>query len=77
MNILDIISILRDTDSFIRIVLLIGLILYNFFALALAFQIFTYNRLMTMSTFAPFFRFIAIAHVALSFILLLLVVFSL
>lgn len=77
MNILDLISIFQDTDLFIKIIMLIGLILYNFYALAITFQIFTYNRLMTMATFAPFFRLVAIIHVALSFILLLAVVFSL
>jgi hypothetical protein len=77
MNIIEIINFFQNTDSFTRFVLLIGLIFYNFYALALAFQIFTYNRLMNLATFAPIFQFIAVLHVILSFILLLLVVFSL
>lgn len=76
MNIIDFIAFFQNTDSFIRVVLLIGLIIYNFYALMLAFQIFTYNRLMNLPTFAPVFQSIAIIHIVVSFILLLLVVFS-
>lgn len=71
------ISYFNNPDTFITAVLLVTLIVYNFFALAIAFQIFTYNRLMTQTTFAPVFRAVAVIHVALSFILLLVVIFAL
>lgn len=67
----------NSTDSFARVLLLLVLIIYTLFALILTFQIFSFNRLMVQVTFAPVFRLIAILHAALSFILLLLVVFSL
>lgn len=67
----------NNTDAFIKLMLLVFLIVYNFFALALTFQIFTYNRLMTQTVFAPIFKIIGAIHVALSFILLLIVIFSL
>ncbi len=77
MDFLAIIDYFRDADNFVRVFILITLTMYNFYALALAFQIFTYNRLMTISSFAPVFRAVAILHVAFSFILLLIVVLSL
>lgn len=77
MELTDLFTYLQNPNNLIRIFLLVTVIMYNFYALAIAFQIFTYNRLLTISTFAPIFRTIAVIHVALSFILLLLVVFSL
>lgn len=67
----------NNTDALAKLVLLVTLVMYNFFALALAFQIFTYNRFMIQVTFAPIFKFIAVLHVVLSFILLLALVFLL
>lgn len=77
MDFLTIIDYFRDADNFVRVFILVTLIMYNFYALALAFQIFTYNRLLTIASFAPVFRAVAILHVVLSFILLLIVVLSL
>lgn len=77
MELTDLFDYLRDPDNLIRVFLFVTIIMYNFYALALAFQIFTYNRLMTISTFAPVFRTVAILHVAISFILLLIIIFSL
>lgn len=78
MNIIETtISFFQNTDSFTRAVLLVSLIIYNFYALMLAFQIFSYNRLMNLATFAPVFQSVAVIHSLISFILLLLVVFSL
>jgi hypothetical protein len=77
MNLTDIIGFFQNTDSFTRAVLLVGLIVYNFYALMLAFQIFSYNRLMNLATFAPVFQSVAVLHALISFILLLIVVFSL
>lgn len=77
MEFTDIFIYLQNADTFVRVVLFITVIMYNFYALALAFQIFTYNRLMTMAGFAPVFRTVAAIHVAISFILLLLIIFSL
>jgi len=78
MNILlDFFQYINSADSFVKVFLLIVLIVYVFFALVLAFQIFSFNRLMEQEGFAGIFRTVAIIHVALSFILLLLVVFSL
>lgn len=76
-NIDSIIQFFQNPDAFTAAVLFVFLIIYNFFALVLAFQIFTFNRIYTQVAFAPIFRAIAILHVALSFILLLAVVFSL
>lgn len=67
----------NSVDSFAKILLLVVLIIYTLFALVLAFQIFSFNRLMVQAAFAPVFRIIAILHAVLSFILLLMVVFSL
>ena len=67
----------NNPDALVKLILLVTLVMYNFFALALAFQIFTYNRFMIQETFSPVFKFIAILHVALSFILLLALVFLL
>ena len=75
--ILNFLQYIGSFDSFAKVFLLLVLIIYTFFALILAFQIFSFNRLMEQEAFAPVFKLIAILHVALSFILLLLVVFSL
>lgn len=78
MNILlDFFQYINSADSFVKVFLLILLIIYVFFALVLAFQIFSFNRLMEQKGFANVFKIVAIIHIALSFILLLLVVFSL
>lgn len=77
MELADVFNYLQDPDNLIRVFLFVTVIMYNFYALAIAFQILTYNRILTISTFAPLFRAIAILHVALSFILLLIVIFSL
>ena len=78
MNIAEIfVHYFNNPDALVKLMLLVFLVLYNFFALALAFQIFTYNRLMVQTTFAPIFKIIGIIHVVLSFILLLVLVFSL
>ncbi len=76
MNINDIFQFINSADSFAKLFLFFVLIMYTLFALILAFQIFTFNRLMEQELFAPVFRIIAVLHAALSFILLLLVVFS-
>ncbi|MDO8269989.1 MAG: hypothetical protein Q7T54_04960 [Candidatus Levybacteria bacterium] len=78
MNILlNFFQYINSVDSFVKVFLLILLIVYVFFALVLTFQIFSFNRLMEQSGFATIFRIIAILHAAISFILLLLTVFSL
>lgn len=77
MELGEILNYLEDPNNLTRLFLLVTIVMYNFYALAIAFQIFTYNRLMTISTFAPMFRVIAAIHIAISFILLLLVIFSL
>ena len=78
MNIIfEFIKYISSADSFAKILLLVVLIIYTLFALILTFQIFSFNRLMEQESFAPIFKTIAILHAALSFILLLLVVFSL
>jgi hypothetical protein len=78
MNILfNFLHFFNSVDSFAKILLIIVLIIYSLFALVLAFQIFSFNRLMVQVTFAPIFRFIAILHAVLSFILLILIVLSL
>ncbi len=78
MNILfNFFHFFNSVDSFAKILLIVVLIIYSLFALVLAFQIFSFNRLMVQVTFAPVFRFIAILHAILSFILLILVVLSL
>lgn len=78
MNSIEIIlNFFRNVDAFTTTTLIIVLVLYNLFALILAFQIFTFNRLMTQTPFASLFRAIAVIHVAISFILLLLVIFAL
>jgi len=68
---------INSADSFAKVFLLVVLIIYTFFTLILAFQIFSFNRLMEQEAFAPVFKLIAILHAVISFILLLLVVFSL
>lgn len=73
----NLILFFQNPDAFIKVVILLLVIMYNLFALALAFQIFTYNRLMTQTTFAPVFKVVAVTHAVLSFILLLLIIFSL
>jgi len=74
LNFLDFIN---SADNFTKVVLIVLLIFYTLYALVLAFQIFSFNRVMVQKPFAPIFQFVAILHVAISFILLLLVVFSL
>ncbi len=74
---LNFLQYINNVDSFSKVFLIIVLIIYNFFALVLTFQIFSFNRLMEQETFAPIFRIIAVIHAIVSFILLLLVVFSL
>ena len=68
---------INSADSFAKVFLLLVLIIYTLFALILTFQIFSFNRLMEQESFAPVFKGIAILHATISFILLLLVVFSL
>lgn len=70
-------NFISSADNFTKSVLLVLLIFYTLYALVLSFQIFSYNRLMIQKPFAPIFQFISIIHLAVSFILLLLVVFSL
>lgn len=78
MNIIiDFFRYINSVDSFAKVLLLLVLIIYTLFALILTFQIFSFNRLMEQEAFAPIFKIIAILHASLSFILLLLVVFSL
>jgi hypothetical protein len=78
MNIIiDFLNFFRNTNAFTASILLVVLILYNFFALILAFQIFSFNRLLVQEGFSPVFKAIALVHAAISFILLLLVVFAL
>jgi len=77
MNIEDFFQFIAVPDNFAKTILLLLLIFYTLFALVLAFQIFTFNRLMEQEGFAAFFRIIAILHAVISFILLVLVVFSL
>lgn len=78
MNVLfNFFHFVNSADSFAKILLLLVLIIYSLFALVLAFQVFSFNRLMVQVTFAPVFRFIAILHAIVSFILLVLVVLSL
>lgn len=78
MNIvLNFIQYVSSADTFTKVVMLLLLIFYSLYALVLMFQIFSFNRLMLQKPFAPTFQLIAILHVAISFILLLLVVFSL
>lgn len=76
-NIENIIAFFQNPDAFTVWVVFIVLIIYNFFALVLAFQIFSFNRIYTQVAFAPIFRAIAIIHAALSFILLIVSVLSL
>ena len=76
-SLLNFFQFLSSADSMLKVFLLIVLILYTLFSLVLAFQIFTFNRLMEQEGFSLIFRLIAILHAVLSFILLLLVVFSL
>ncbi len=68
---------INSVDNVAKVFLLIVLIIYTLFALILTFQIFSFNRLMNQESFAPVFKGIAILHALISFILLLLVVFSL
>ena len=68
---------INSVDSVAKVFLLFVLIIYTLFALILTFQIFSFNRLMNQESFAPVFKGIAILHAIISFILLLLVVFSL
>lgn len=75
-NIIALLNFFRNTNAFTASILLIVLILYSLFALILTFQIFSFNRLMVQESFAPVFKAIALVHAAISFILLLLVVFS-
>jgi hypothetical protein len=77
MNIEDLLQFIAIPDNFAKVILLLLLIFYTLFSLVLAFQIFTFNRLMEQEGFALFFRIIAILHAIISFILLILVVFSL
>lgn len=74
---LNFLNFINSADNFTKVILIILLILYNLYALVLAFQIFSFNRVMVQKPFAPVFQFVAILHIAISFILLLLVVFSL
>ncbi len=76
-TLLNFLQYVNSVDSFSKVFLIIVLIIYNFFALVLTFQIFSFNRLMEQETFAPIFRIIAVIHAIVSFILLLIVVFSL
>jgi hypothetical protein len=76
-TLLNFLQYINSVDSFSKVFLIIVLIIYNFFALVLTFQIFSFNRLMEQETFAPIFRIIAVIHAIVSFILLLIVVFSL
>lgn len=76
-TLLNFFHFINSADSFAKLLLMLVLIIYTLFALVLAFQIFSFNRLMVQVTFAPVFRFIAILHAILSFILLILVVLSL
>lgn len=78
MNLLmDFFNYMSVPDNFAKVVLLVLLIFYTFYALALTFQIFSFNRLMIQKPFAPIFQLIAMFHAAVSFILLLVVVFTL
>ena len=74
---LDFFNFISSADNFTKAVLLILLIFYTLYALVLSFQIFSYNRIMVQKPFAPIFQFISILHLIISFIILLLVVFSL
>jgi len=78
MNIaIDFFNFFENTNAFTVSILLIVLILYNLFALILTFQIFSFNRLLVQEGFVPVFKTIALVHTVISFILLLLVVFTL
>lgn len=78
MNIVvNFLQYINSVDSIAKVFLLSILIIYTLFALILTFQIFSFNRLMEQETFASVFKGLAILHTVISFILLLLVVFSL
>lgn len=77
MNILEFLQLASNIDSFYKFVLIALLIFYTLFGLVLAFQTFSFNRLMEQEGFATIFKSVAILHVSVSFILLLLVVLSL
>jgi len=70
-------EIFNNPELFAKLFLLILLVVYTLFALVLTFQLFSFNRLMHQDGFAAFFKIIAILHTAISFILLLAVVFTL
>lgn len=70
-------TFLSAQDIVVKLVLLIFLIIYNFYAVALAFQIFSYNRLFTQRPFAPVFKSVALIHSFTSAILLIIVILSL
>jgi hypothetical protein len=46
MNIEDLLQFIAIPDNFAKVILLLLLIFYTLFSLVLAFQIFTFNRLM-------------------------------